>query len=1201
MAVGAPATTRQPARALVDLLGRETLQSIQDAFARAFGLPTVIVDHEARNVTEITHRVAFCEDLTRPSSLGGRCLECDLAAMLRAERDGRPAPFHCWNGLHDAAIPIVSSSGELFGHFLCGQVAAEPLDDEVYRERARLASVDPEAYAAAAREVRVVPRAAFERSVDAMGTLARMIADQASAAAQRVRMLDEALRARTATEQLADELDAIVEACAAIASTGDAYATLERMADGIARVVPHDSCMIFELDTESDVLEPRVIRDPYADAIWPVRLRPGQGIPGRVAASGVALRLDDVATSPDFAPLPGVPVEPEATLAVPLLLDGDVVGVVTLSRFHGQTFSDHELDLLRILAAQCAAALVTARFRADAARHVRAERAYAAVSRRAVAGASLDAILEQVVRSLADLAECRVALVLDDELPVRSAGLAPRELARARRRHAAVTEAARATLRLQASADDEQAVLVVPVEVASRAVGVLYLLRSPGFGEAQRQLAERFAQQLAVSIESARAERSERLLSAGYRVLTELGAEIAAVATPAEVLALLAARSHELVGGRQSVVAAVDELSGDLELRDRAPDGGARRRRLRTGGRPELRLPPADAAPEARDAWAAVLLVAAGVEAPHATGLVLSPPGGPPAAVAVAGDRAYGADQRALLAILASTATSALAATRARGTTDAALERRARELAALSAAATAVVGSRDDDGLAAAILDGFLRLAGSEAGLLCLHDECGRPLEAASRGLTASQRRRLLAGGRHAAGVVELVLEGCDGRVGALLAPPPAATADAEVLAAFARVAADAVLGLQALAAERAANARLQALRRREADQSTAHERMLATYRALSEDVLATDALARLCATLAGVLDAGVLVLDPSAAPLASAPAGAAEAWLDAAPEAGALLGPRATERAHGAGGVLYACPVQAESDRLGWLVVRLERPLDETDRSLAAYAALAAAVAMLRERTALEVEARMRGELLDAVLASDARASDLAERGRLLGLDLAAPSRVALVAVAPGGAPGSLQRVAVLRQLGDDLLVGRRGDELVVVGPAEGDWPARLEQRLSALVGPVLVGVGRPVADPALLRESHHGARKALRGLRARGRDGVLDLDGARLESVLLDAAEPERVAAFAERVIAPLRDYDARRASELVRTLHLVFEHRFNLQAAARAAHVHVSTLRYRLGRIEELTGLDLARQDDRLAAQLALLADGLLGGSA
>jgi sugar diacid utilization regulator len=242
-----------------------------------------------------------------------------------------------------------------------------------------------------------------------------------------------------------------------------------------------------------------------------------------------------------------------------------------------------------------------------------------------------------------------------------------------------------------------------------------------------------------------------------------------------------------------------------------------------------------------------------------------------------------------------------------------------------------------------------------------------------------------------------------------------------------------------------------------------------------------------------------------------------------------------------------------------------------------------------------------MRGELLDAVLASDARASDLAERGRLLGLDLAAPSRVALVAVAPGGAPGSLQRVAVLRQLGDDLLVGRRGDELVVVGPAEGDWPARLEQRLSALVGPVLVGVGRPVADPALLRESHHGARKALRGLRARGRDGVLDLDGARLESVLLDAAEPERVAAFAERVIAPLRDYDARRASELVRTLHLVFEHRFNLQAAARAAHVHVSTLRYRLGRIEELTGLDLARQDDRLAAQLALLADGLLGGSA
>ena len=77
--------------ALTDVIGVDTLQAIQDAFAQAFGLPTVIVDTVGRNVTEITHRVAFCEDLTRPTTGGTRCAACDADAMRRAESRRTPS------------------------------------------------------------------------------------------------------------------------------------------------------------------------------------------------------------------------------------------------------------------------------------------------------------------------------------------------------------------------------------------------------------------------------------------------------------------------------------------------------------------------------------------------------------------------------------------------------------------------------------------------------------------------------------------------------------------------------------------------------------------------------------------------------------------------------------------------------------------------------------------------------------------------------------------------------------------------------------------------------------------------------------------------------------------------------------------------------------------------------------------------------
>src|SRR5262245_33923089 len=139
---------------LAELVSIETLQSIQDTFARAFGLPTVVVDPDGEPATRFTHRLGFCEDLTRSTALGGpRCAGCQAAARSEARATHAPSIYHCWNGLHDAAIPI-APKGEVVGYFLCGQVLDVEPDLARYRETAAEIGVDPDEYVAGLGDVR---------------------------------------------------------------------------------------------------------------------------------------------------------------------------------------------------------------------------------------------------------------------------------------------------------------------------------------------------------------------------------------------------------------------------------------------------------------------------------------------------------------------------------------------------------------------------------------------------------------------------------------------------------------------------------------------------------------------------------------------------------------------------------------------------------------------------------------------------------------------------------------------------------------------------------------------------------------------------------------------------------------------------------------------------------------------------------------
>ena len=144
-----------------------------------------------------------------------------------------------------------------------------------------------------------------------------------------------------------------------------------------------------------------------------------------------------------------------------------------------------------------------------------------------------------------------------------------------------------------------------------------------------------------------------------------------------------------------------------------------------------------------------------------------------------------------------------------------------------------------------------------------------------------------------------------------------------------------------------------------------------------------------------------------------------------------------------------------------------------------------------------------------------------------------------------------------------------------------------------------VRAGTGSVVAvsDRARsLRES----RYALQVCRLEGWNsaGFEDLGTYRL---LLSMSEPDALRAFAESLLAPLDAYDRDHGGELATSLRSFLANNARWETAAAELYVHRHTLRYRMRKVEELTGRDLSSSFDRMEFWLALRARELLSAQA
>ena len=281
------------------------------------------------------------------------------------------------------------------------------------------------------------------------------------------------------------------------------------------------------------------------------------------------------------------------------------------------------------------------------------------------------------------------------------------------------------------------------------------------------------------------------------------------------------------------------------------------------------------------------------------------------------------------------------------------------------------------------------------------------------------------------------------------------------------------------------------------------------------------------------------------------------------------------------------------------WVViVRDSGGLGDFERLILQQAVAVVALELMRRRVARETERRLAGDVLAGALGGRMEATEL--RRRLEPFGIGEEAAVLVFSLDhPASAVGALERalaadacpavVATHELSGRELLCA-------VVDAADRDPLDVAADARKALRerGAVRVAASR-AAPPEQLRHSFHEARCALE---ATGFDNGNSPEVASWRdlgafTLLLSIQDDEALNLYCDSVLGPIEEGDAEYGGELLRSLEAFIEQNGQWEKAARQVYCHRHTLRYRMRKVEDLTGRDLSRAHDRIEFWLALRA--------
>ena len=327
-----------------------------------------------------------------------------------------------------------------------------------------------------------------------------------------------------------------------------------------------------------------------------------------------------------------------------------------------------------------------------------------------------------------------------------------------------------------------------------------------------------------------------------------------------------------------------------------------------------------------------------------------------------------------------------------------------------------------------------------------------------------------------------------------------------------------------------------------------------------------------------------------------------------------------------GVGSGVQVYPVVA-SHRIGAFlaVVKDSGDFSEYDRIILHNVVTVTALELVKKKAVAETEKRLAGDFFDELIASDLYEEEIARRLAFFGLEPQSPHLIVLVDIDAQEDEAAERTDAAaadvkerLHWTVDEFMARRdvlcisasRSDSVVILvqpGKVDAREIIRLAGELQTVITEMLpeisvsVGIGRPHRKLIDLRQSYYEASYAIKIRKLKGEPRVIaSFDDLGSYGLLLGLQDTLSLEVFYDSVLGKLQDYDEQNSSDLVKSLACFLEANGHWGDAAEKLYVHRHTLRYRMKRVEEITGRDLNQSQDRMEFWLALKAKELIDQS-
>ena len=395
-------------------------------------------------------------------------------------------------------------------------------------------------------------------------------------------------------------------------------------------------------------------------------------------------------------------------------------------------------------------------------------------------------------------------------------------------------------------------------------------------------------------------------------------------------------------------------------------------------------------------------------------------------------------------------------------------------------------------------------------------------------------------------------------------------------------------------------------------------QRSIAIHRRLERLLLEERGLDELARAIAATICGAIVVLDPRGGVLASC-----AFQRELAPEALEALREEVGQRARthgvaaafvpehpslGARALVLPVLTGGRGGPQAWLAAaRDSGGLGDVERLTLEQSVTVVALELMRQRAMRDTERRLAGDVLAEALAGELDEAELATRLRPFGVG----SRAAVLVFDvgdPRAAESDLDRAVAAA--GESALVAASHGLLCAVVDGSSVEPIELAAQardvLAERHGEVRAATSRVMPSSAL-RRSFHEARCALEAAALAPHNGGGNGDGPPAVAsyrdlgsfqLLLSLQDDDALRLFCDSVLGPLESGGGEYGDELLRSLEVFIEQNGQWERAARELYCHRHTLRYRIRRIEDLTGRDLTSARDRIEFWLALRGRELVG---